>query len=192
MNYSTFILFLLLFLYSCNNQNQNIPKNEQTTKSGLEVQSPSGHFTVALPPDFPAPEADTQHIVSEGDSITMFTYISETKRGICFFGSNEYSSRTFARQSANDMLDNAQNAALKQWNGQLIDRKLFEKNGAKGMSYWFNTTMDGKDFYGRFDCLLSRPRMYQVGFLSFDKSELYNPDIQHYFSSMSIPLTQVQ
>jgi len=192
MNYNYYIFFLLLFLYSCNNHNRNFPQNEQPPKSGLEVQSSSGHFTVALPPDFPAPEADTQRIGSVGDTISMFTYISETKRGICFFGSNEYSSLTFMRQSANDMLENAQNAALKQWNAQLIDRKLFEKNGANGMRYWFRTRMDGKDFYGRLDCLLSRPRMYQVGFFSFDKSELDKSDILSYFNSLQVPFTQVQ
>jgi hypothetical protein len=190
MKYSYFIFILMVLVVSCGQQRQSDKKVETSAESGIEIQSSSGHFTVALPPDFPSPEADTQQIATAGDSISMFTYISETKRGICIFGANEYSSRTFLQQSPEDMLENAQNAALKQWNARLTDRKPFSKNNGKGLSYWFSTTMDGKDFYGRFDYLLARPRMYQIGFLSFDKTEISKPDIQKYFNSLSVPMAQ--
>ncbi len=182
---------LILLLVSCSNQRQPEQKNEVPADSGIEVQSPSGHFTIALPPDFPTPEADTQFITTASDdTISMYTYISEINRGICIFGSNEYSSTTFAQQTPDNMLDNALNGALRQWSARLSESKPFIKNGGKGVSFWFVSKMDGKDLYGRFDYLLSKPRMYQVGFLSHDKSEILKPDIQKYFGSLAVPVRQ--
>ncbi len=188
-----YLFFCIVLLFnSCDKQNPPVQKNETSPVKGIEIQSQSGHFTVALPPDFPTPEADTERIAVAGDSISMFTYISETKRGICMFGSNEYSTETFKKQSPDDMLDNALHSALKQWNGRLVDTKPLNRNTGKGVSYWFVTKMDGKDFYGRFDYVLSKPRMYQVGFMSFDKDEINKADIQTYFNSLSVPSAQVQ
>lgn len=192
MNYRYTLVFLIFLFCACSKQQTPVQKTEGNTVKGIEIQSQSGHFTVALPPDFPTPEADTERIAVAGDSISMYTYISETKRGICMFGSNEYSPETFKKQSPDDMLDNALHGALKQWNGRLVDTKPLNRNSGKGVSYWFVTKMDGKDFYGRFDYLLSKPRMYQVGFMSFDKDEVNKPDIQTYFSSLSVPSAQVQ
>ena len=182
------LLTTILLLISCNKPEGMTRSPESAPAAGAEVQSSSGQFTVHLPPEFPTPEADTQRIETPaGDTISMYSYISEMPRGVCIFGSNEYSFTTFKNQDPDDMLENARDAAVKQWNAKLTTSNFFNDGKKRGISFYFITKMDEKDYFGRFDYVISKPRMYQVGFLSHDKSEILKPEIQKYFGSLLVP-----
>ena len=160
--------------------------NISAAQIGAPFSSEKGRFTIKLPTGFPAFQEKVQSQPSAVGNIELHIFSSETTRGACITGYSDYPAVTFQGRSAQQMLEDGRDGALKSVNGTLEKQKSITIQGHPGLSISGSTMMGNRQVYFRFDYVLVEPRFYQVGFLGYDKAGFEGPEILDYFKSFRI------
>ena len=162
------------------------PPEALLTQAGTPFSSKEGRFSIILPSGFPAFKYQKQTTPTAVGDIVLNSYNSETPRGACAVMYSDFPAATFEGRSAQKILEDGRDAALKAVNGTLEKEKSTTVQGFPALTIYWSTSNQGKSFYSRFDFVLVQPRAYQIGYISYDKNDLDKPDIQTYFKSFRL------
>ncbi|MDR3625024.1 MAG: PsbP-related protein [Chlamydiales bacterium] len=172
-----------------------LPKESETAKptqtplsEGASIVSKEGHFSVKLPNGFTTIDNDVQPIQTEMGEIETINYTSFTDTSACMAGASEYPEAllVFIKGKEKEVLDGAQEGALKNVNGTVVSSKdsTVEKLPAREVE--FTAEADGQPLFGKALFILADSRLYHLLFISSSHSELDSSEVTKFFNSFKI------
>lgn len=164
----------------------SISDNPGRIRPRLPYESPDGRFSLTLPPGFTEFEPQSFEKETPAGKIELTILQSENPRGSCVVASTNFPPTTFDERAPQKLLEDARDAALKNLNAALEKQENITVQGRQGLAVYGSAEVQGKQLYVRFHFILDRPRAYQIGYLSHDRSALDRPDVQAYFDSFRL------
>ena len=157
----------------------------QKTAKGFVLTSREGGFSVVFPPGFSEPEQTTEAGTGDDDpTISTTTYTTAIERGACLISFTTYQNFVFEAATAEEVLDAARDGGLEGNEEGLEAQEDFTVGSHPARSVIFSsTTDDGEPLYNRFVWIIAPPRLYQIGFVGYDREDLDADDILGYFDS---------
>lgn len=147
-----------------------------------------GHFLITLPDGFSEPEKSSNPIKLEDSSELMIhLYSSYNIKGEVFIVSyNEYPENFFDTELQKTMLDNVRDGAIGNMKGVIKKEKDFSFQGSPARSVYFTAETEGKPSFNRFQCILAKPRLYQLIYIGYSKKDRDAKKITGLFKSFKI------
>jgi hypothetical protein len=158
----------------------------QPTQTVNRFSSEAGRFSVALPPNYPDFQQTKQTQQTATGNVELHIFNSETRRGACVIGYSDFSPAAFEGKTPQKMLEGGRVGALENIKGTLEKEESTTVQRYPGLIVYAAASLEGKPIYFRFIFVLARPRVYQIGFLTFDRAFLDGPEVQAYFKSFRI------
>jgi hypothetical protein len=153
------------------------------TSSGLTYNSPDGRFSVVLPPGFSAFTSQQKTQPTAAGPIELYILQSENSRGACVLGYSDFPEGSFVGRTPKKMLEDGRDGALRNINATLEKQEDLTVQGKTGLSIYGSTSQAGKNIFVRFHFIIDKPRVYQVGYLAYNRADLDKPDVEAYFDS---------
>jgi len=154
-------------------------------KKPVPVTSKEGGFTVALPPGFPQPKAETKPLKTAAGKVSMISYTSSkddgTYAGVVY---NEFPPLLLKLSSPEKILDGSQKGALKRTGGKLLRQGKTTCAGHPGRFLYFVVTQKGKTGYGRQLVCLANAKLFQLIYIGWTREELDTPEVAAFFKSL--------
>ena len=153
-----------------------------------KLTSPEGHFSVMLPDGFSEPEKSDNPIKMEDSSEVMIhMYSSYNLKGEVFLVSyNEYPELFFNKDFQKTMLDNVRDGAIGNMKGVIEKEKDFKFEGSPSRTVYFSAETNGKPSFNRFQCIIAKPRLYQLIYIGYSKKDRDAKKITELFKSFKI------
>ena len=180
-NTTRLIAFAVIFL-------SLITASHNVYSQGKKLTSPEGHFSVMLPEGFSEPEKSDNPIKMEDSSEVMIhMYSSYNLKGEVFLVSyNEYPELFFNKDFQKTMLDNVRDGAIGNMKGVIEKEKDFKFEGSPSRTVYFSAETDGKPSFNRFQCIIAKPRLYQLIYIGYNKKDRDAKKITELFKSFRI------
>ena len=155
---------------------------------GKKITSVEGRYSITLPKDFTPLEETTEPVTTE-DSTKLLVHIQsfyDTKGDVLVVSYNDYPDSVFIGQDQNLMLEYARDGAINNMKSVIEKQSNFkvQKNPAKIVHY--TSESDGKPSYNLFQCVVARPRLYQLIFIGLDKKERETKKIRDLLKSFTL------
>jgi hypothetical protein len=160
-----------------------------TTSSGTTYyNSPDGRFSITLPPGFPpfTSQKTTQPTMIGPIELTILQSQTSGETAVCVLGYSDFPEASFEGRSPQKMLEDGRDGALKNMGATLEKQENLTVQGRTAINVYGSMTEGGKQAYVRFEFVLDKPRAYQIGYLSYNRSDLDKPDVQAYYDSFRI------
>lgn len=189
-------LLSLCPLCYCNDENTNHEEAQKENKETLKVEktagaiidSKEGHFSAQLPPGFVSIDQDIQPIQTEMGEIETINYTSFTETSACMVGASEYPEAllVFIKGKEKEVLDGAQEGALKNVNGVVVSSNDLTINNLPARVVEFTAEADGQPLFGKAQFILADSRLYHILYISSDHAELNAPEVLNFFQSFKL------
>lgn len=152
-----------------------------------QVEVKEDRFSITLPPGFPAFKNEKQSQTTGVGNIEMQLYTSESPRGdTCMLTYNDFPASVFKGRSPQKILEDGRDGALKNVGGVLERQESVTVQGHPGLSMYGSAVNQGRTIYFRFLCVLAQPQVFQLLYLTVDKSELNKPEVEAFFKSFRL------
>jgi len=155
-------------------------------KGSSTYNSPDGRFSLTLPPGFSEFQSQKTTQATPAGPIELNILQSENSRGACVAGFSDFPEASFMGRPPQKMLEDGRDGALKNINGTLEKQENINVQGRTGLAVYASANSEGRPIYVRFSFVLDKPRIYQIGFIGYDRAELDKPDVQAYFESFHL------
>lgn len=158
------------------------------TKAGAFISSKEGLFSIQLPSGFLETESEIQPIQTEMGEIETVNYTSFSETAAAMIGTSTYPEAllVFIKGKERDVLEGAQEGALKNVNGTVVTEKNLEIASQPAKSLEFTAEADDQPLYGRALFILSGNRLYHILFITSNKEEISNSSTNAFFDSFKI------
>lgn len=153
------------------------------TTSGLPYTSTDGRFSITLPPGFSAFTSQQKTQPTAAGPIELTILQSENSRGASVLGYSDFPDGSFVGRTPKKMLEDGRDGALRNINATLEKQEDLSVQGKTGLAIYGSTNQAGKNIYVRFHFIIDKPRVYQVGYLAYNRADLDKPEVQAYFDS---------
>lgn len=155
-------------------------------KSSSTYDSPDRRFSLTLPQGFSEFQSQKTTQTTPAGPIELNILQSENSRGVCIAGFSDFPEASFMGRTPQKMLEDGRDGALRNINGTLEKQENINVQGRTGLAVYASANSEGRQVFVRFDFVLDKPRIYQIGFLGYDRAELDKPDVQAYFDSFHL------
>ncbi|HEX8844012.1 MAG TPA: hypothetical protein VF791_05185 [Pyrinomonadaceae bacterium] len=156
------------------------------TQARIPYSSKEGRFSITLPAGFQTFRHKAQTQPTAVGDIEVNMYNSDSPSGACIVSYSDYPPATFQGRSPQQILEDGRDGALKTVNGILEKQKTMTVQGHQGLSFYGTAKAGNSQIYFRFDYVFVQPRVYQIGYLTYQRAVLDSPAAQDYFKSFRI------
>jgi hypothetical protein len=154
---------------------------------GKELATLDGKFSIVFPTTFSDPEFSSQGIESDAGELLLKMYTtSSTSNEVFVVSYNDYPDSVIVTANYPKMLDAVRDGALQNMKAKMDKQMDLTFKGNPARSVLFTSVIDSVTTYGRLDCFLVAPRLYQIIYLSPDKASRTSKDIKGVFSSFKL------
>jgi len=157
-----------------------------SSSAGPTYNSPDGRFSLTPPSDFSEFQSQKTTQPTPAGPIELTILQTENSRGACVAGYSDFPESSFEGRTPQKMLEDGRDGALRNINGTLEKQDPINVQGRTGLAIYASAATGGRQVYVRFNFILDKPRVYQIGFLAYDRAELDKPDVQAYFDSFRL------
>lgn len=176
----------------------NLPiqaENQKTENSKLTdfsknifIESKDGHFSIALPKGFVEADEEILPIQTEMGEIETVNYTSFSDTAAAMIGTSQYPDAllVFIRGKEKDVLEGAQEGALKNVNGVVISEKELQVDNFPAKSIDFTAEADDQPLFGRALFVLADSRLYHVLYITSSREEITSESTTNFFNSFKI------
>jgi hypothetical protein len=152
-----------------------------------QIATLDGRFSIFIPATFSDPEFSSQTIPSDAGDLLMKMYTTSSKDDQVFVISyNDYPDSVIVASNFSKMLDAVRDGALTNMNAKMEKQMDLTLQGNPARTVQFTSTIDGVTTYGRLDCILAAPRLYQIIYICSDKTKRSAKEIKQVFSSFKL------
>ncbi len=172
---SALLILLSLFLFSfCTKKDQN------------NFSSEDGKFSILVPQGFETPKKETTIIPTEVGKVDITSYLTQNSTGSCMVMYNDFPESIFNERDSKRMFDESRDNALKTVNGTVEKEEESLFQGFPKRTLYLSTTVENQTLYSRFDFIIVKPRLYQIAFVGYKRSDLDQEPIKKFFESFKI------
>lgn len=154
--------------------------------SGTVYNSTDGRFGITLPPGYSTFTSQTNTQATAAGPIELTILQSENSQGGCFLGFSDFPDAAFVGRTPKKMLEDGRDGALRNMKATLEKQNDITVQGKTGIDIFGSTVQAGKDIFVRFQFIVDKPRLYQIGYLAYKRADLDKPEVQAYFDSFRI------
>jgi hypothetical protein len=159
----------------------------ETASAGESFKSEEGKFSIVLPAGFATPTETVNPLPTPGGNVDLKMYSSGSGNTAAMFAFANTSGKVTMAGAEEKMLDGARDNVLKSMNGTMEKEEPMELDGKPGRQMIFAMEPAGAPkMYGRLRMFMVDPMMYQVMYISDDRSALESPATNAYFESFEI------
>ncbi len=146
-----------------------------------------GRFSIFIPSTFSDPEFSSQTIPSDAGDLLLKMYTTSSKDDQVFVISyNDYPDSVIVSSNFSKMLDAVRDGALSNMNAKMEKQMDLTFEGHPARTVSFSSTIEGVSTYGRLDCILAAPRLYQIIYICSDKTKRSSTEIKQVFKSFKL------
>lgn len=146
-----------------------------------------GRFSIYIPSTFSDPQFSSQTIQSDAGDLLLKMYTTSSKDDQVFVVSyNDYPDSVIVASNVSKMLDAVRDGALKNMDAKMEKQMDLTVQGNPARTVQFTSTTEGVTTYGRLDCVLAAPRLYQIIYICSDKAKRSAKEIKQVFSSFKL------
>lgn len=172
---SALLILLSLFIFSfCTKKDQN------------NFSSEDGKFSILIPQGFETPKKETTIIPTEVGKVDITSYLTQNSTGSCMVMYNDFPESIFNERDSKRMFDESRDNALKTVNGTVEKEEESLFQGYPKRTIYLSTTVENQTLYSRFDFIIVKPRLYQIAFVGYKRSDLDQESIKKFFESFKI------
>lgn len=153
--------------------------------AGHLFTSPEGKFRVVFPDGFSDPRRDPDFQKMQAGPFKVF--VSSASNGaMCSVMYRDLSRGPANAAEAKRVLESSRDAHLKGLNATPEQGRFFMLGTSFGHSYSFSGPFRNRTMYGQETLILVKARIYQVSYVSADRSELASPRSNSFFTSFQV------
>lgn len=167
------LLFLLTFTF-CSKKDQN------------QFTSEDGKFSILIPPEFETPKKETTFIPTEFGKVDITSYLTQNANGSLMIMYNDFPESIFNERDTKRMFDESRDNALKTVNATLEKEEESTFQGYPKRTIYLSTSVENQKLYSRFDFIIIKPRLYQIAFVGYKKTDLEQESVKKFFNSFKI------
>jgi|SRR6187455_737948 len=146
-----------------------------------------GRFSLYIPSTFSDPQFSSQTIPSDAGELQLKMYTTSSKDDQVFVVSyNDYPDSVIVASNYSKMLDAVRDGALTNMNAKMEKQMDLTIQGNPARTVQFTSTVEGVTTYGRLDCVLAAPRLYQIIYICSDKAKRSSTEIKQVFKSFKL------
>jgi hypothetical protein len=143
-------------------------------------------FAIRLPAGFPALKESVSNQTTDVGVIELHMFSSGNLRGACIISYSDFPPQSFHGRSAEKILEDGRDGALKSINGTLDQQEHTTIQGYPAIIVYSTATAEGRPVFIRYHFVLVQQRAYQFGFLTYDKGSLDGLEVEAYFKSFRL------
>lgn len=143
-------------------------------------------FSVLIPQGFEIPKKETTMIPTEAGKVDITSYLTQNENGSYMIMYNDFPEALFNEKDSKRMFDDGRDNALKTVNGTLEKEEESTFEGYPKRTIYLSAKVEDQTLYSRFDFIIVKPRLYQIAFVGYKKSDLDQESVKKFFNSFKI------